>query len=699
MPSSARAFLAATAGFGLLALAVFRPTANEFAHTLPAFQGLVGDALLLVWATSHVSRQLFADPLHLFDAGIFFPARDTLAYGDHMIGQALAGLPVWLATGNPLLEYNLLSLASFALGGAAAFCYAREAVGGTAAGVAAGIVFAFTPFRFHSPLWLQVLFTPFMPLALFFWRRFLERLRWRDWALWVACWVAHSLMGMYLALYFAITMGVLALLSLLLSPARRTIRLWAGTLLGPLAAAALVAPTLWPYLQLRQLQGHLRQVGLDTQLSFFLPGPGTLTGSLLGLEGPAQFGPGLVVVVLAAVGILVGWRHAAAEGGMRRFLWQAHGAGLALTLLIVSTPIRLQLALPGFDMTRNSNRAFFVSLLFLALFAAEAVGWAVRRARSRGRRMLLGSVLVLLVLADTGAPPRERKRLPLGDEILPAYRWLRSLPAGEVVYDGVNGPEQIALAMYHSIFHQKRLPIGYSGFTSPGGAYVTQRLHRFPDPAALRLLARLGIRHVLWHFRDPPAAEAFIAGRLPRPWVDVAAPFGADVVFLVRDAPPRPPTPAVVRALPRAGWRLSASQGGETLGALTDGDPRSAWRGQAGRDEPTPWLLVDLGAPEPVAGVRCVPLAPHAPGVYLALPEVSLDGERWEPTGAAFEPDSLDTLIERPLALTYYEARFPTRTVRWVRLVNPELRFWGGTWEIAELDVLTDAGEAEGGPP
>src|SRR5206468_379137 len=237
-----------------------------------------------------------------------------------------------------------------------------------------------------------------------------------------------------------------------------------------------------------------------------------LTGSLLGLEGPAQFGPGLVVVVLAAVGILVGWRHAAAEGGMRRFLWQAHGAGLALTLLIVATPIRLQLALPGFDMTRNNNRAFFVSLLFLALFAAEAVGWAVRRARSRGRRMLLGSVLVLLVLADTGARPRERKRLPLGDEILPACRWLRSLPAGEVVYDGVNGPEQIALAMYHSIFHQKRLPIGYSGFTSPGGAYVTQRLHRFPDPAALRLLARLGIRHVLWHFRDPPAAVGFIAG-------------------------------------------------------------------------------------------------------------------------------------------------------------------------------------------
>src|SRR5437660_1233626 len=115
MPSRAVPLLV-LAGFSLLTLIVLRPTLSEVAHTAPAFHGFVADALLLMWATSHVSRAFFADPLHLFEAGIYHPARHTLAFGDHMIGQALVGLPVWLATKNPVLEYNVLALASYALG-------------------------------------------------------------------------------------------------------------------------------------------------------------------------------------------------------------------------------------------------------------------------------------------------------------------------------------------------------------------------------------------------------------------------------------------------------------------------------------------------------------------------------------------------------------------------------------------------------
>src|SRR4029078_7304888 len=36
------------------------------------------------------------------------------------------GLPIWLTTGNPLLEYNLLVLLSYVAGGAGAVAYARE---------------------------------------------------------------------------------------------------------------------------------------------------------------------------------------------------------------------------------------------------------------------------------------------------------------------------------------------------------------------------------------------------------------------------------------------------------------------------------------------------------------------------------------------------------------------------------------------
>ena len=648
MRSSWRVVAAVLGGFSLLTLAVFRPSPSELAHTAPAFRGNAADALLLMWATSHVSRALFSAPLHLFDAGIFYPLRHTLAFGDHMIGEALIGLPLWLATGNPLLEYNALVLASYALGATAAFVYAREQTGGVAPAVAAGIAFAFTPFRFHSPLWLQVLFTAFVPLALCFWLRFVRTLRWRDWVLWVACWVLHSLMGLYLALYFALTMTALAALALVAAPTRRAGRLRAGMLLGPLAMVAAIAPTLWPYLALRGAQGTVRTGGLDTELAFFLPGPGTLSAWLAGWHERLGFGPGFAVWMLALIGVVAGRR------ARDRFAWAANLAGLGVTLALILTPIRLQLAIPGLDMVRNTNRAFHVSLAFLAFFIAQAVTWLQGLAAAPRRRVAVGALLVLAVAAEMGLPPGERKRLPFGHEIPPAYGALARLP-DRVVYDGLNGPEAIALGMYYAIFHRKAVPIGYSGFSPPAAGYVTQRLFRFPEDDALVLLDALGIRHVLWHFATPAAA---------------------------------------VHPLARAGWRLTASAGGDRLPALVDGDPRSAWAAlvDGGR---TPWVLVDLGRPERVAGVRCTPTRADALAVPLALVELSEDGEHWERVPRRFVPDSLATLIEHPARLASYEARFPTRRARYVRLVNPELVFWGGTWEMAELDVMTPDDEPE----
>ncbi|HWP65764.1 MAG TPA: hypothetical protein VNO26_07620, partial [Candidatus Limnocylindria bacterium] len=75
-------------------------------------------------------------------------------------------------------------------------------------------------------------------------------------------------------------------------------------------------------------------------------------------------------------------------------------------------------------------------------------------------------------------------------------------------------------------------------------------------------------------------------------------------------------------------------------------------------------------------------------GVYAAEVATSLDGTSWTPSDARFVPDSLATLFERPRDVRYWEARFPPRVARWVRLTNPRLRFWSGTWELAEVDVL-----------
>jgi hypothetical protein len=62
----------------------------------------------------------------------------------------------------------------------------------------------------------------------------------------------------------------------------------------------------------------------------------------------------------------------------------------------------------------------------------------------------------------------------------------------------------------------------------------------------------------------------------------------------------------------------------------------------------------------------------------------------WERVKSRLRPDSLEALFEQLARVQYCEARFPAREVRYVRLTNPEVWFWGWPREIAELEILGD---------
>src|SRR4029079_8701095 len=76
-----------------------------------------GDFILHVWIMAWVSHQLVTNPLHLFDAYIFYPERYTLAYSDHLFVQSMMGAPLLWAGASPVLVHNLVLIAGFALTG------------------------------------------------------------------------------------------------------------------------------------------------------------------------------------------------------------------------------------------------------------------------------------------------------------------------------------------------------------------------------------------------------------------------------------------------------------------------------------------------------------------------------------------------------------------------------------------------------
>jgi hypothetical protein len=134
-----------------LTIALTWPLVTGLTHDVP---GDFGDPLfnswVLAWGATHLGRGWWS-------ANIFAPHPLSLAYSDHLLPQALQALPIYAMTKNPILCYNLLFLSTFVLSGLGMFLLGRELTGQSAAGLVAGLAFAFAPYRIASVPHIQVL--------------------------------------------------------------------------------------------------------------------------------------------------------------------------------------------------------------------------------------------------------------------------------------------------------------------------------------------------------------------------------------------------------------------------------------------------------------------------------------------------------------------------------------------------------------
>src|SRR5262249_46962616 len=149
-------------------------------------------------------------PTHLFDANIFFPEQDTLAYSDAMLVQGLIAAP--LVKLNPVLIHNLMMLAPIALSAVAIFALARYLTGSFGGGVIAGVAFAFAPFRFEHIMHMELQWTIWMPLAFLALHRLYDTGRWRAGLAVGACLTLQMLSCIYYGLFLGTLLGVGAVL-------------------------------------------------------------------------------------------------------------------------------------------------------------------------------------------------------------------------------------------------------------------------------------------------------------------------------------------------------------------------------------------------------------------------------------------------------------------------------------------------------
>src|SRR2546425_3519412 len=163
------------AGFAALAVIMTWPLVARATRALP---GDLGDPLLNAWILGWDAQRLAHGLIGFWDAPILYPTRHTLAYSEHLLGIAVFVAPIYWASGNAVLAYNLAFIGSYVLAGTGMYLLARDLCGRRDAAVIAALVFAFGPYRAGHVSHLQVLVSGWMPIALWRLHRYFDAPAW-----------------------------------------------------------------------------------------------------------------------------------------------------------------------------------------------------------------------------------------------------------------------------------------------------------------------------------------------------------------------------------------------------------------------------------------------------------------------------------------------------------------------------------------
>ncbi len=469
------------------------------------------DTVLHQWILAWLAHQVVQDPLSLFDANIFYPDRLTLAYSDHLFIPGIFVAPLLWAGASPVLAYNLLLIAGFALTGWTMCSVIYRWTGSQLAGVISGSLAAFNAFTLTRFPQIQDQHLEFLPLALWGLDRLLQRPSLRR-ALSLSGWfVLQSLTTVYWLLFTTVAMVVATAVRPRdwLIPGRRTLVIYA--VLAGLVAGGLLFPFLLPYWIVSREQGLVRTLEeiafhSATMHNYLATGSrlhfSTWSEPFYTVVGDPLFPGGIALLLVAtAVGSGVALRDPRAR--------------MALGFGIVAFALSFGPKLPGYALlyevfplmagVRGVGR--FGQLCLIAVAMLAGFGWsrisqAIARLPQRAFRhsvLPLGVVVVLGIHAEAVRAPMAYTPAPVVPEI---WNRLPKIVGNDVVlaffpfYSGIDTNQNSRYMSYTSRAFQPMLN-GYSGFYPPSFHRHTSGLRPFPDEQSLDYLRQVGVTHVI----------------------------------------------------------------------------------------------------------------------------------------------------------------------------------------------------------
>jgi hypothetical protein len=479
----------------------------------------LGDPVRTAWQVAWVGHAMLHDPLHLFDANAFYPHPLSLAFSDSLLGYGPAAF-IGHGTVAALVRYNLLFLLAWSLCFVGAYLLARELGLGRLGAGAAGVAFAYAPYRVTEAGHLHVISSGGIPLALFLllrgYRRSSRGLVLAGWL--VSAWQVS--LGFTLGLQYCYLLAVLTLVAAVYwwlrgHPALPR-RLLAVTCIGIAVLGVVAVYEARPYLKVASEYPTAKRT--LKEVKNYSAGPaawlsassenrvwGDVTAGARGhvhSKNESVFWPGGLILVLAAVGLAAPLYTRRLRIGLAVGIGVVSILALGMGLTGAGYPYRLLYDFaPGWNGVRVPGRVFTLATLFYALLAGAGVQWLVglagawgKRHTVRGLAAVLGVVLLIGLLGE-GAGHLAHPVVP---QPKPAEVGLRG-PLLDLPTDGAAD----RVWQYYSTDGFYDIPIGNSTFDIPQVDDLRGGMSGFPDKASIEKLRYYGIKTVVLHLTMP----------------------------------------------------------------------------------------------------------------------------------------------------------------------------------------------------
>ena len=460
------------------------------------------DTVLNEWILAWDVHQALHDPRHLFDANIFYPNTDTLAYSEPLLVPAAIGAPLFWAGAAPVLVYNILVIAGFTLTGWAGCLLVAQWTEDWVAGVVSGVIIAFNAHTLTRLPHLQALHVEFLPLALLALDAVLvERVsqtRAARHAALLALWVVLQGWTSYYALMLTlVALGVGGLVRVdawVPHPRRVLLPIFAASVV----ALAALLPVLLPYHALGQVRSLDEVAKYSALWRDYLTTPARVHYDTWGRRwfGSTGLFPGLTAVALSLVALA------------STSTWRSGRARMAIAFGVAGVALSFGPAMPAYAVLyhwlpplqgiRNAARFGYLGIVALAVLAG--FGTAHLRSRWRQARWLPAATVLVILAANLDAWSAPIDYVP-ADAVSPINAQLAGTQA-IVAYFPFFMPDRVfhnAPYLIESTTHWRPMLNGYSGFIPPSYGEHARALAHFPSAEAIAALRAAGVTHVFVH--------------------------------------------------------------------------------------------------------------------------------------------------------------------------------------------------------